>query len=87
MLTVFIDSPGPGWQVGMPARPSRVGRNGGVFPICPHVAPTAQRWNAVLDALVVAAAIETGGSRIVTSDPDDLRALAADHPEIAVLGI
>lgn len=43
--------------------------------------------NAVVDALVVAAAIELGAGRIVTSDPDDLRALAADHAEVSVIGI
>lgn len=43
----------------------------------------AGRGSAV-DALVVAAAIRLGGAVIATADPDDLRALAADHPNVKV---
>jgi predicted nucleic acid-binding protein len=43
--------------------------------------------NEVIDALVVATAIERGGGRIVTSDPDDLGPLAEGNPEVSVHGI
>lgn len=43
----------------------------------------AGRGSAV-DALVVAAAVRLGGAVIATADPDDLRALAAGHPNIKI---
>jgi predicted nucleic acid-binding protein len=43
----------------------------------------AGRGSAV-DALVVAAAIRLGGAVIATADPDDLRALAADHSNVKI---
>lgn len=39
---------------------------------------------SAVDALVVAAAIRLGGAVIATADPDDLRALAAHHPNIKI---
>ncbi len=38
----------------------------------------------VIDALVVAQAVESGGGLILTSDPGDLSALAGQHPEVWV---
>ncbi len=38
----------------------------------------------VADALVVAHAVEAGGGLILTSDPDDLGALASGHPGVWV---
>ena len=38
----------------------------------------------VIDALVVAHAVESGGGLILTSDPGDLSALAGEHPEVWV---
>lgn len=43
----------------------------------------AGRGSAV-NALVVASAVRLGGAVIATADPDDLRALAADHPNVKV---
>lgn len=40
-----------------------------------------------VDALVVATAVRLGGGLILTHDPDDLQRLAADRPNIAVVGI
>ncbi|HVF74590.1 MAG TPA: PIN domain-containing protein [Acidimicrobiales bacterium] len=37
-----------------------------------------------VDALVVATAIRLGGGIISTGDPDDIRSLARDHPNVAV---
>ncbi|HVF14069.1 MAG TPA: PIN domain-containing protein [Acidimicrobiales bacterium] len=37
-----------------------------------------------IDALVVATAIRLGGGLILTHDPDDLQALAADHPNVRI---
>ncbi len=37
-----------------------------------------------VDALVVATAVRLGGGIIATGDPDDLRALARDHPNVRV---
>lgn len=37
-----------------------------------------------IDAIVVAIAILVGGARILTNDPDDLRALAEGEPEVVV---
>lgn len=42
------------------------------------------RSAATLDALVVAQAIEGGGARILTGDPEDLERLAAKHPEVEI---
>jgi predicted nucleic acid-binding protein len=43
--------------------------------------------SSTLDAIVVASAVEAGGAVILTSDPDDLRALADGHPEVVVQGL
>lgn len=43
------------------------------------------RSASTLDALVVAQAIHGGGAQILTSDPYDLRLLAAPHPEVKIL--
>jgi predicted nucleic acid-binding protein len=40
-----------------------------------------------VDALVVATAIRLGGGLIVTHDPTDLERLAADHPNVRVVGV
>jgi predicted nucleic acid-binding protein len=42
------------------------------------------RSAATIDALVVADALRAGGGRILTTDVDDLRSLASDHPEVAI---
>lgn len=44
----------------------------------------AARSTSTIDALVVAQAIAAGGSRILTSDPDDLERLAASHSEVRI---
>ncbi|HEX2162391.1 MAG TPA: type II toxin-antitoxin system VapC family toxin [Thermoanaerobaculia bacterium] len=44
----------------------------------------AARSTSTVDALVVAQAIEGGGAVVLTGDPDDLRRLAVDHPEVRV---
>lgn len=40
-----------------------------------------------IDALVVATAVGFGGGMVATHDPGDLRLLAADHPNVAVVEI
>lgn len=40
--------------------------------------------NETIDALVVAGAIQIGGGRILTSDPDDMRRLARSTHEVTV---
>jgi predicted nucleic acid-binding protein len=40
-----------------------------------------------VDAIVVATAIRLGGGVVVTHDPDDLRLLAARHPNVAVAAV
>jgi predicted nucleic acid-binding protein len=40
-----------------------------------------------IDALVVATTIRLGGGVIATHDPDDLKLLAAGHPNVAVAAI
>ncbi len=40
--------------------------------------------NATVDAVVVASALAVGGGVVLTGDPDDLGALAADHPQVVV---
>lgn len=40
-----------------------------------------------VDALVVATAVRLGGGMILTHDPDDLRALAANRSNVAVVAI
>jgi predicted nucleic acid-binding protein len=44
----------------------------------------ATRSNSTVDAMVVASAVELGGGVVLTGDPDDLGALAADHPEVVI---
>lgn len=41
----------------------------------------------IADALVAAEAIQVTGSAVLTSDPDDLGALLADHPEVEVVRV
>lgn len=40
-----------------------------------------------IDALVVATAIRFGGGIVVTHDPDDIRLLAATHPNVSVFRV
>ena len=40
--------------------------------------------SSTIDALIVACTISVGGGVVLTSDPDDLRALADGHPEVVV---
>ena len=40
-----------------------------------------------VDALVVATAIRFGGGIVATHDPDDVRRLAAGHPNVAIFDI
>lgn len=40
-----------------------------------------------IDALVIATAIRMGGGVVVTHDPDDLRRLSANHPNVAIAAI
>lgn len=40
-----------------------------------------------IDALVVATCIRFGGGIVATHDPTDLRLLAADQPNVAIVGI
>lgn len=39
---------------------------------------------SAVDAIVVATAVRLGGGIIATGDPDDMVALAADHPNVRV---
>jgi len=41
----------------------------------------------VVDALVVAAAVRLGGGVVLTGDPDDLRSLARDHPNVRISAV
>lgn len=38
-----------------------------------------------VDASVVATAVRLGGATVATGDPDDLRSLARDHPNVAIV--
>jgi predicted nucleic acid-binding protein len=40
--------------------------------------------SSTLDALVVATAARLGGGVVLTGDPDDLGALAVDHPHVVI---
>lgn len=42
------------------------------------------RSSSTVDAIVVATAIEASGAVVLTGDPDDLGALAADHAEVVI---
>lgn len=42
---------------------------------------------AVVDAMVVAHAVEAGGAHVLTGDVDDLTALAAPHPEVRIVSL
>jgi predicted nucleic acid-binding protein len=42
------------------------------------------RTGSPIDAIVVATAVRLAGGVIATSDPDDLSALAADHPNVRI---
>lgn len=39
---------------------------------------------SAVDAIVVATAVRLGGGVIATADPGDMRALAADHPNVRI---
>jgi predicted nucleic acid-binding protein len=39
---------------------------------------------SVIDAIVVATAVRLGGALVLTSDPDDLARLAANHPGVEI---
>jgi rRNA-processing protein FCF1 len=41
----------------------------------------------LVDAAVIATAARLGGAIVLTGDPDDLRNLAADHPNVHVIGL
>lgn len=43
--------------------------------------------DATIDALIVAEAILHGASLILTGDPDDISALAANHPHVQVASL
>ena len=47
----------------------------------------ASGTNATVDAVVVATVLAAGGGVVLTSDPDDLGALSADHPRVVVRGL
>lgn len=56
--------------------------------IAGHLLAAAGSGNEMaIDALVVATAIRLGGGVVVTHDPDDLKRLAARHPNVAVAAI
>ncbi|MGI8792118.1 MAG: type II toxin-antitoxin system VapC family toxin [Acidimicrobiales bacterium] len=40
--------------------------------------------SSTVDAIVVATAIESGGAVVLTGDPDDLGALAAEHAQVVI---
>ena len=40
-----------------------------------------------VDALVVATAVRLGGAAVLTGDPDDLRSLARDHRNVAIVAL
>lgn len=42
---------------------------------------------SAVDAVVVATAIRLGGALVLTSDPDDLSRLAANHPGVEIQGL
>lgn len=44
----------------------------------------AARSSSTIDALVVAHAVDAGGGKILTGDPEDLEKLAAPHPEVSI---
>lgn len=48
-----------------------------------HLRARAGTGSAV-DAIVVATGVRLGGAVIATADADDLRRLAADHPNVAI---
>lgn len=52
------------------------------------VLATARATSAdLVDAHVVAAAVESGGGVLLTGDPDDLQRLAASYPNVHVTAI
>jgi len=66
------------------------GRAADVVPLTPRlvrlagqIRTRAGRGSAV-DAIVVATAIRIGGGVVATADPDDLKALASDHPNVRI---
>ena len=40
-----------------------------------------------IDAFVIATSVRLGGGIVATADPDDLRSLARDHPNVSVESI
>jgi len=61
-----------------------------VVPVTPRLVRLAGQIRAAagrgsaVDAIVVATAIRIGGAVVATSDPDDLRDLAAGHPNVRI---
>lgn len=47
---------------------------------------TVERSNVTVDALIVAEAILGEAAIVITGDPDDLSALAANHPLVQIYG-
>lgn len=61
---------------------ARIARQAGHF-----LADAGRGSEWAVDALVVATAVRLGGGLIVTHDPDDLNALAANHPAVRIASI
>jgi predicted nucleic acid-binding protein len=51
------------------------------------LAGAGARSSMIVDAHVVAVAVEAGGGVVVTGDPDDLQRLSAPYPHIVVEGV
>ena len=62
---------------------STVGADLRIVRIAGQLRARAQTGSAI-DAIVVATAVRLGGGVIATSDPGDLTALAADHPNVRI---
>jgi len=66
------------------------GRAADVVPLTPGIVRLAgllrsvARRGSAVDAIVVATAVRIGGAVVATSDPHDLEALAADHPNVRI---
>ena len=56
--------------------------------IAGHILSNANAGSEMaIDALVVATAIRLGGGIVATHDPHDMRALAANHPNVSIFAI
>ena len=56
--------------------------------IAGHILSNANAGSEMaIDALVVATAIRLGGGIVATHDPRDMRALAANHPNVSIFDI